>query len=54
MFDMTKSTKQHHCGCLHCGAVLEQRTGRGRVRRYCNGDHGKAYRRRMRALGFPV
>ncbi|MET8818238.1 hypothetical protein ACFVGP_09075 [Streptomyces rochei] len=53
--DATKSQKsQHDDGCLHCGATLEQVEGRGRIRRFCNPDHGKAYRQRMRALGFPV
>ncbi|MEU3986742.1 hypothetical protein AB0F77_42940 [Streptomyces sp. NPDC026672] len=53
--DFTKGFKsQCNTGCLHCGAPLTQTTGAGRVRRFCDGEHGKAYRRRMRALGFPV
>ncbi|MFD6027407.1 hypothetical protein [Streptomyces griseoluteus] len=53
--DYTKSFKsQCHAACLHCGAELEQKEGPGRVRRFCDGEHGKAYRRRMRALGFDV
>ncbi|MFC7938154.1 hypothetical protein ACFU2J_18230 [Streptomyces sp. NPDC057387] len=53
--DTTKSAKsQYNEGCLHCGAELEQQEGRGRIRRFCNPDHGDAYRRRMRALGYPV
>jgi hypothetical protein len=53
--DYTKSTKiQCAAGCLHCGAELTQTRGPGRIRRFCDGEHGKAYRRRMRALGFPV
>ncbi|MFI5795155.1 hypothetical protein [Streptomyces sp. NPDC051677] len=53
--DYTKPIKtQCTAGCLHCGAPLTQTEGAGRVRRYCDGEHGKAYRRRMRALGFPV
>jgi hypothetical protein len=53
--DTTKPAKsQHNEGCLHCGATLAQVEGRGRIRRFCNGDHGKAYRQHMRALGFPV
>ncbi|MGW3989087.1 hypothetical protein [Streptomyces sp. NPDC004830] len=55
MFDCTKTVKaQATEGCLHCGAPLTQTTGAGRVRTFCDGEHGKAYRRRMRALGFPV
>ena len=55
LMDVTKSAKsQHDAGCLHCGAALAQVEGRGRIRRFCSGDHGKAYRTRMRALGFPV
>ncbi|MFI2431859.1 hypothetical protein [Streptomyces sp. NPDC018693] len=40
--------------CGHCGAEITQKPGAGRVRRFCNGDHGKAYRRRLRALGVPL
>lgn len=53
--DCTKSYKsQCDAACLHCGATLEQKRGAGRVRRFCNGEHGRAYRQRMRALGFDV
>jgi hypothetical protein len=53
--DYTKSAKsQCTAGCLHCGAPLTQAEGPGRLRRFCNPDHGKAYRSRMRALGFDV
>ncbi|MCQ9134137.1 hypothetical protein [Streptomyces hilarionis] len=53
--DYTKPIKsQCTAGCLHCGAALEQKEGPGRIRQFCDGEHGKAYRRRMRALGFPV
>ncbi|MGW1274576.1 hypothetical protein [Streptomyces sp. NPDC002491] len=53
--DYTKPAKSQ-CGtaCLHCGATLTQVSGSGRIRQFCHGEHGKAYRRRMRALGFPV
>ncbi|NEB32745.1 hypothetical protein G3I62_27245 [Streptomyces sp. SID14446] len=46
--------KSHDGTCLHCGATLTQVPGRGRLRQFCTGEEGKAYRRRMRALGFPV
>ncbi|MFF9171733.1 MULTISPECIES: hypothetical protein [unclassified Streptomyces] len=52
MFGQPAKSETVTCG--HCGAELEQTPGAGRVRRFCNGDHGKAYRARMRALGFPV
>ncbi|WP_432158394.1 hypothetical protein [Streptomyces sp. bgisy153] len=53
--DMTKPAKiQYADGCLHCGAPLTQVRGQGRIRKFCSGYHGEAYRRRMRALGFPV
>lgn len=40
--------------CLHCGATLTQVAGPGRIRTFCTSDHDKAYRTRMRAIGFPV
>jgi hypothetical protein len=53
--DYTKSFKsQCNAACLHCGAELTQKEGPGRARRFCNGEHGKAYRRRMRHAGFDV
>ncbi|MDO0916799.1 hypothetical protein QQM39_40120 [Streptomyces sp. DT2A-34] len=53
--DYTKSAKsQCNAACLHCGATLEQKQGPGRVRQFCDGGHGKAYRTRMRALGFDL
>lgn len=53
--DYTKSTKsQIVVTCPHCSAELEQTPGAGRVRRYCSAEAGRTYRRRMRALGFPV
>lgn len=53
--DYTKSAKsQCDAGCLHCGSPLKQVEGPGRIRRFCHRAHGVAYRRRMRALGFPV
>ncbi|MFI5995748.1 hypothetical protein ACIBAC_28345 [Streptomyces sp. NPDC051362] len=54
MFDTTKPVKAAPVACLHCGATLTQVPGAGRLRRFCTGEEGKAYRRRMRALGFPV
>ncbi|MFJ2737721.1 hypothetical protein [Streptomyces sp. NPDC087317] len=53
--DATQPAKsQCDNACLHCGTTLEQKSGPGRIRQFCNGDHGKAYRRQMRALGFPI
>ncbi|MFE2883178.1 hypothetical protein [Streptomyces sp. NPDC059272] len=53
--DYTKSLKsQTVATCPHCNAEVAQVPGRGRLRLYCTPDAGKAYRQRMRALGFPV
>ncbi|MFH8358682.1 hypothetical protein ACH4FV_03755 [Streptomyces anulatus] len=40
--------------CLHCDAPLEQKEGKGRLRRFCTQWHGRLYRRQMRAAGFDV
>ncbi len=40
--------------CPHCGSDLPQKPGAGRVRQYCTPEAGKAYRQRLRALGFPI
>ncbi|MFJ9110471.1 hypothetical protein [Streptomyces sp. NPDC102283] len=47
-----KSTK--NLKCLHCNATLEQKEGRGRLRRFCTQWHGRLYRRQMRAGGFDL
>ncbi|MYS37898.1 hypothetical protein K388_00308 [Streptomyces sp. KhCrAH-43] len=53
--DCTKPAKtQCDVTCGHCGADVEQTEGRGRRKLFCSAEHGRSYRRRMRALGFPV
>ncbi|MEV6537190.1 hypothetical protein ACFVTC_01920 [Streptomyces sp. NPDC057950] len=52
--DYTKPAKSQTVTCPHCSAELEQVSGAGRVRRYCSPEAGRTYRRRMRALGFPI
>ncbi|WP_405418121.1 hypothetical protein [Streptomyces microflavus] len=53
--DYTKPAKpQMSVTCGHCAAPLEQKEGRGRLRRFCTPEHGKSFRRRMRAMGFDV
>ncbi|MEU0159864.1 hypothetical protein ABZ154_13715 [Streptomyces sp. NPDC006261] len=47
-----KSNENITCG--HCAAPLEQKEGRGRLRRFCSQHHGRMYRSRMRAMGFDV
>ncbi|MGW3632271.1 hypothetical protein ACWD7F_19260 [Streptomyces sp. NPDC005122] len=54
MYDTTKPMKSVPVACPHCGTELEQVPGAGRVRRYCSAEAGRTYRRRMRALGFPI
>lgn len=53
--DYTKPTKpQMSVTCGHCAADVPQKEGRGRLRRFCTPEHGRSFRRRMRAMGFDV
>ncbi|MEW2257242.1 hypothetical protein [Streptomyces sp. NPDC047869] len=51
---MGQPAKSHEVTCPHCNAVVEQKPGAGRVKRYCTPEAGRSYRQRMRALGFDV
>ncbi|ROQ27115.1 hypothetical protein EDD98_6772 [Streptomyces sp. PanSC19] len=52
--DTMKPVKDEAVTCAHCGADVPQTAGVGRVKRYCTVEHGRLWRRHMRALGFPV
>ncbi|MEU2093634.1 hypothetical protein ABZ741_39280 [Streptomyces globisporus] len=53
--DYTKNAKpQMSVACGHCHADVPQTEGRGRVKRYCTPEHGRSFRRHMRAMGFDV
>lgn len=55
IMDYTKNVKpQMSVACGHCNADVPQTEGRGRVKRFCTPEHGRSFRRRMRALGFDV
>lgn len=49
-----KSVKDEPVTCLHCQAEVPQTSGPGRVKHWCSPEHGRMWRRHMRALGFPV
>lgn len=40
------------CPVPNCGAVVEQKEGRGRPKLYCRPSHGELHRRRAASYGW--
>jgi cytochrome P450 len=48
--DYTKPVKSQTVTCPF-GVAIEQKPGAGRIKRFCNPEHGRSWRRRMRLAG---
>lgn len=47
-------SKSQPVECPQCGAEVAQVPGPGKIKRFCTPQHGRSWRRRARALGWPI